>query len=625
MCGIVLILSKTKDCVMSNILKSLKLIQNRGYDSMGICYYDEITNEYKIKKHASNNVSDCYNILSSSIVSNKIESHIAFGHTRWATHGEKSDLNAHPHTSKYGNIILVHNGIINNFMEIKLKLINNGFTFYSGTDTEVIANLIEYYLLNEGNTIEKAIQNATTELRGTWALVITYTKEAGSYYITKKGSPLIMGSNEKHTICTSETSGFANLMTKYIVVDDDDIIKITNEKYESIIEPNHYYSIKNVYDDEIIDTCEPYNHWMIKEIMEQQETILKAYGHGSRIDGYNVRLGGLSQIFEKSQNIEYILLIGCGTSYNAGLMGEIYFNSNNKFISIKCIDACDFSSKAIPKINKSKVLCIFLTQSGETVDVYKCLSVCKSVGCNTMGIINKRDSLIARDVDCGVYLNAGVEVSVASTKSFTSMIVVLSLVEMWFNTDVYANYKKMNSLRFVSNTLTQLLYNYQILKSIDDLVGVIYKQNINNIFILGKGKLYPIAREASLKIKEVSYIHSESFSAGSLKHGPLALLDNTNLTILMIDYDDYKSYENLKSTYYEITARKTNIFVITNSIEVTTQLNIDNGKFLLIPREDYYNEILFIVTLQYMAYQLAVIKGLDPDKPRNLAKVVTVE
>lgn len=371
--------------------------------------------------------------------------------------------------------------------------------------------------------------------------------------------------------------------------------------------------------------CDPHKHWMLKEILEQQETVMKAYDYGSRIDGYNAKLVGLTKITNISQNIEYVLLIGCGSSYNAGLMGEIYLNSNNKFICVKSVNACEFSGKSIPKISRDKVLCILLSQSGETIDVYKCLEVCKAQGCNTLGVVNTRDSLIAREVDGGVYLNAGLEVSVSSIKSFTSMLIVLSLVEMWFNTNVYENYKKMNCLRFVSNKLTQLLYNYQILKSIDKLADVIHKHDINNIFILGKGKLFPIACEASLKINEVSYIHSQGFSAGSFKHEAQALLDKTNLTILLIDYDDYKSYENLKSTYYEILAMKTNIIVITNSIEVTTQLNIDNGKFLLIPRQDYYNEITFIVALQYMAYQLADVKGLDPDKPRNLTKVITVE
>jgi glucosamine--fructose-6-phosphate aminotransferase (isomerizing) len=408
---------------------------------------------------------------------------------------------------------------------------------------------------------------------------------------------------------------------------DNHLIEINNEydKYKSI-NIDRIYNIKTVTDDDVIDSCEPYKHWMIKEIMDQPDTILKAYNNGSRIDGCNPILGGLSRVSNISQKIEYILLIGCGTSYNAGLIGEIYFNSNAKFVCVKCINACDFSVKTIPKINKTKVLCIFLSQSGETIDVYKCLDICKTEGCITMGVINKRDSLIAREVDCGVYLNAGAEISVASTKSFTSMIVVLSLIEMWFNQSyINENYKKMNELKYVSNTLSQVLCDFTFSKSISHTVNMIYVNDINNIFILGKSKLYPIACEASLKIKEVSYIHSEGFSAGSLKHGPFALLDKTNLTILLIDYVDIKNYQNLKSTYYEIKARETNIIVITNSQVVITELNIHNDKVLLIPKLDYYNEIIFTVALQYLAYQLSIIKGIDPDKPRNLAKVVTVE
>ena len=625
MCGIIFVLSKKNINIINYILNGLELIQNRGYDSMGICYLDKNKQKYIIEKFASKNTSDCFLILKDLFLSESITSTIALGHSRWATHGGKTDTNAHPHISQKGNIILVHNGIIHNFLEIKNMLIKNNFTFSSETDTEVIANLIEYYLLYMSNNIEEAIQNTINQLEGTWALIIIYTKQLDTYYITRHGSPLLLGSNENYTICTSESNGFVGLIYDYIVLDNHDIIKITNNNYESINSEKEY-TIKKVSYDSIVDVNNQYEHWMIKEIMEQPETIQKAYNYGARILDNKIKLGGLEQLSQISEYIEYILLIGCGTSYNAGLLGELYLNSNNKFICVKCINASEFTLKTIPKIqNKKKILCIFLTQSGETIDVYHCLNICKSNGCITLGVVNKVDSLIAREVDCGVYLNAGSEISVASTKSFTSMLIVLSLIEMWFNNDYFNNNKKINCLRSLSGTLTSFLYDFEFLKSLENIQNFICNNSINSIFILGKNKLYPVACEGSLKIKEVTYIHCESFSAGSLKHGPFALLDNTNLTILLIDYNDHNNYNNLKSTYYEILGRETNIITITNSKHVVEELNINNNNYIIVPKLDYYNEIIFTITLQYLAYNISIVKKINPDKPRNLAKVVTVE
>lgn len=627
MCGITLIISKNKLNIINNLLNSLELIQNRGYDSMGICYFDNNSHSYKIEKNASTLNNDCYQLLYDNFLQNNIDSYVGLGHTRWATHGGKTDTNAHPHISEKGNIILVHNGIINNFDILKNKLIDEGFNFYSETDSEVIANLIEYYLIYMSNNIEEAIINSINELEGTYALVIIYTKQLDTYYVTRKGSPLLLANNDNYIICTSESNGFVGLVNDYISLNNEDIIKISNNDYKSI-NSNEIYNIKKVLNEELINTnyINPYSHWMIKEIMEQPETIQKAYNYGGRIENSNIKLGGLDQLSNIINYIEYILLIGCGTSYNAALIGEEYFKANNKFKIVKTINACEFTTNDIPNIeNKAKILTIFLSQSGETIDVYNCLKLCKANGTITMGIINKVDSLIAREVLCGIYLNAGSEISVASTKSFTSMLVVLSLLEMWFVNNYLNNNEKINNLRFLSNTLTQLLYNNVFLKQIESIKDFILDNNIHNIFILGKNKLYPVASEGSLKIKEVAYLHCEGFSAGSLKHGPFALLDKTNLTLLLIDYNDKTNYQNLKSTYYEILGRETNIIIITNSQIVIDELNLDENSYCLLYKLEFYNEIIFTIALQKLAYELSIAKGINPDKPRNLAKVVTVE
>lgn len=629
MCGITFILSKDKENVIDKIFLSLNIIQNRGYDSMGICFYDNSINSYNIIKKTSDNNNDSYELLKNYFNNNFINSHIALGHTRWATHGPKTENNAHPHISQNGNIILVHNGIINNYYELKKLLLKNYYTFYSDTDTEIIANLIEYNLLLS-NDIEYAIKKTINLLEGTWALIIIYTKEIDNYYITKKGSPLLFGSNDKYIIATSENTGFVGLVDNYMVINNNQLFKIYKNDYKiininekTLITENKFYNIDNNQYNQ--PTCKPFEHWMLKEIMEQIDTIKKAYNYGGRIQNNNIKLGGLDRINLCIKDIEYIIIIGCGTSYNAALIGEKYLKSTRKFINVISLNASEFSEKDIPNIkNKERILCIFLSQSGETIDVYKCLEICKTIKCITIGIINRVDSLIARTVDCGIYLNAGNEISVASTKSFTSMIVVLSLLEMWLETYGNLNIKKINNLNFLSKTIENQLYSGLFVNQIDNIKDIIIDNNINNIFILGKNLLYPIAVESALKIKEVCYIHAEGYSSGSLKHGPFALLDKSNLTFLLINYNDKKNYKSLKSTYMEIYSRNTNIIVITNNKLVIDELSIDKN-YLLLYSLEYYNEIIFIIALQYLAYIISITKGINPDKPRNLSKVVTVE
>ena len=644
MCGITFIYSKTNSNALDHIFNSLELIQNRGYDSMGICYYNQNTSTYDIIKRASTSKDDCLTLLKAKFNINKndlktsIHSKFAVGHTRWATHGGKTDANAHPHISNNGEIILVHNGIINNFLSIKEFLISKNYTFYSETDSEVIANLLEYYV-NNNACFEEALTQALSMLEGTWGLVIIYTKISDTFFVSRRGSPLLLASNTNYILCSSEINGFNGLAQDYIALNDNSVVKISNNNYtflELETNPNQSqsmanncyisYSIENSDYKDIWNTKNQYAHWMLKEINEQPETIQKAYNYGGRINGNTIKLGGLDQILNITSYIEYIYLIGCGTSYNAALAGEIYLNELNKFVIVKCINACEFTENCLPNIkNYSTLMCVFLSQSGETLDVFNCLKICKNKRCLTMGIINKVDSLIAREVECGVYLNAGLEISVASTKSFTSMLVVLSLVSMWFVNNHHNNNMKIDSLRFLSHSAKQMLFSNSITSKLTALRTNIILKNYSSIFILGKHKLYPVACESSLKIKEVCYIHCEGFSAGSLKHGPFALLDNTNLTLLLIDSNDIANYNNLKSTYYEIIGRETNLFVITNSQNVINELQVAEQNCMLINKLDYYNEILFTMLLQKLAYIISIAKGINPDKPKNLAKVVTVE
>jgi glucosamine--fructose-6-phosphate aminotransferase (isomerizing) len=656
MCGITFIYSKKTKNSLKHIFNSIELIQNRGYDSIGICYYNDITSKFEIIKKASILKHDCFDLVKSIYETNDLQqqqiykqqlfSRIALGHTRWATHGGKTDANAHPHISQHNQIILVHNGIINNFLVIKEFLLSKNYNFYSDTDSEVIANLIEYYIIVMECSIEEAIKKTLSQLEGTWALVIIYTKQLDTYYVTRKGSPLLLGYNDDFIICTSETNGFAGLISEYVPLKDNNIVKISNASYSNLINnmsssspiaidqtiPNELtdlsnYTIKKVCYENIVENKGNYSHWMLKEIMEQPETLQKAYNYGGRINNNIIKLGGLDNISNIIKYIEFIYLIGCGTSYNASLIGELYLNEIKQFVCVKSINACEFNENILPNIkNHCTTLCVFLSQSGETMDVYNCLKICKAKKCLTLGIINKVDSLIAREVDCGIYMNAGTEISVASTKSFTSMLIILSLLSMWFvNNDYYSNNNKIDNLRILPNSVRQLLYDINFMTKINNLKDYIINNNVTSIFILGKDKLYPIACEGALKIKEVCYIHCEGFSASSLKHGPFALLSNSNLTLLLIDIHNTKDINNLKSTYYEIIARETNIFVITNSQTIIDDLKLSENKFILLVNLDYYNEILYIITLQKLAYEVSIGKNINPDKPRNLAKVVSVE
>jgi glucosamine--fructose-6-phosphate aminotransferase (isomerizing) len=494
--------------------------------------------------------------------------------------------------------------------------------------------------------IEEAIKKTLSQLEGTWALVIIYTKQLDTYYVTRKGSPLLLGYNNDFIICTSETNGFVGLISEYIPLKDNNIIKISNGSYSNLINnmSSHSllaidqiqhddsidlsnYTIKKVCYENIVENKGNYSHWMLKEIMEQPETLQKAYNYGGRINNNIIKLGGLDNISNIIKYIEFIYIIGCGTSYHASLIGELYLNEIKQFVCVKSVNACEFNENILPNIkNYSTTLCVFLSQSGETMDVYNCLKICKAKKCVTLGIINKVDSLIAREVDCGIYMNAGTEISVASTKSFTSMLIILSLLSMWFvNNDYYSNIKKIDTLRILPNSVRQLLYDINFMNKINNLKDFIINNCVTSIFILGKDKLYPIACEGALKIKEVCYIHCEGFSASSLKHGPFALLTSSNLTLLLIDIHNTKDINTLKSTYYEIIARETNIFVITNSQNVINELKLSEDKFILLLNLDYYNEILYIITLQKLAYEVSLAKHINPDKPRNLAKVVSVE
>ena len=604
MCGIISILSNNN--IINNILLGLKQLENRGYDSAGIAYLNN--DKISIFKKASTKDKDSIDFLSE--YSKEISTTCCIAHTRWATHGGKTDINSHPHNSFNNKISLVHNGIIENYLELKNTLLEKDIKFISETDSEIIVNCIAYYYSLTNNP-EKSILNTIKILQGTYALCIIFSDYPEKIYCIRKGSPLLLGFNQNNIIITSEVSGFNNFISNYIIIENNDLITLYKDQNKLAYKTSSKYEIiKNSFEEKYL-TPYPYEHWLEKEINEQKESIYRAITNGGRINQNIISLGGLNKHIEQIKKLSNIILLGCGTSFYAGLVGINYLKKLNFFNSITCIDGAEFTKYDIPLVGKTGL--ILLSQSGETRDLYKCIEIAQEENLFMIGIINVIDSMIAREVDCGIYLNAGREVSVASTKSFTSMIVVLSLLSMWLSQihDLNINnINRINNLRKLNIDIDFILKESQILKKF------INKLNHHSMFILGKGIFEAIAKESALKIKEISCIHAEGYSGSSLKHGPFSLLCEGFPIILFIMNDNFK--EKMLNVYEEVKARNSYTLVITN-IET---LSVDNK--IIIPN-NIYSEILSIVIIQYITFYLGLERNKPIDKPNNLAKCVTTD
>lgn len=609
MCGIIGYLGD--DSFVEYVLQGLQQIQNRGYDSVGIAHV--VNNELKICKQASLEVSDSLKNVSDIIRNSDITSGTAIGHTRWATHGGKTDINAHPHCDISMNIAVVHNGIIVNHELLKDQLKKEGITFVSQTDTEVIPMLINKYKL-EGHTTKNAIQMTIDMLEDTWALAIICKDEPNKMWITRKGSPLLLGINDSFAMVASEQSAFSNYITQYIPINDHDIIEIELKNNKITYSQNvQKEKIINKSYQEIIRTPDPYPHWMLKEIFDQPSCVLNAVNHGGRIDGIDrVKLGGLESHKSRLMDIEHLIILGCGTSLNAGQWSLNLFKTLQIFKSINVFDAAEFEDMDIPGGN---VGIIMLSQSGETRDLIRCLDLIKNRSIATIGIINVVDSLLARETMCGVYLNAGTEHAVASTKSFTNQCIILALIATWFSqqkgTHSDIRERIIYDIRSLTLQINNVLNNEHL---IDDILKDYDIES--SCFILGKGSNMAIANECALKLKEIGYIHAEGFSSSALKHGPFALIVE-KLPIFIIN-TNRKYYEKNINAFNEVLARGANVHMITNkSLQTDNNLVIDNN--------ETFDGLLANIYLQLLSYKVALYRGINPDFPRNLAKVVTVD
>jgi glutamine---fructose-6-phosphate transaminase (isomerizing) len=624
MCGITGYLGN-KNC-FDYILNGLKQLQNRGYDSAGI---SSIKNKKIVfNKFASTKEKSALELLEK--YKENYTSSIAIGHTRWATHGPKTDINSHPHNDMYDEFSLVHNGIIENYKELKDFLKKKNYEFKSQTDTEVIVNLISYNYKICKN-VQKSIENTISKLEGTYALCIISIHEPNKLYCVRHGSPLLISINENMALIASEQSGFNGIVSSYICLENNDLCVLSKKLISDEEDKNLRYRIefisKNTYNIEKSNmrrinknnfdlTPDPYPHWTLKEINEQVESSLRAISFGGRLlDDNNVKLGGLIEYKDVLQRIDNIIFLGCGTSYHAGMMGVGYFKDLCNFNTIQIFDGAEFTEKDIPNFGHTAL--ILLSQSGETKDLHRCIDIAKDKDLFLMGVINVVDSMIAREVNCGCYLNAGREVAVASTKSFTSQCIILSMMAIWFSQVREINKNKRG--RYIRD-LRKLHIDF---KNILNSSNEIYKNLIklfdhgNSTFILGKGRSEAIANEGALKIKEISYIHAEGYSGSSLKHGPFGLLEE-NFPVILVDPND-QFHSKMNNVYEEIKSRYANIITITDDEKM------DRDNVILIPKNENYRDLISIIPLQLLGYELSIARGINPDFPRNLAKCVTTE
>jgi len=634
MCGITAYLGS--ESAFEYILASLILLQNRGYDSAGICTIEKNnekhnTNSFLCNKYASANEYTAIELLKKDTSSHS--GNIGIGHTRWATHGAKTDTNAHPHFDSSNQICVVHNGIIENYLEIKERLISEGVSFKSQTDTEVIPQLLGYHLGKELERLngdyskvdfqKDVLTKTVRELHGTWAIVIVFLQTPNKLYLCKNGSPLVLGIDTKFALISSEQLSLSKHFSNYITLNDGDIVTVEKGTDGTIRFPNRTNYTENVIQNRIIETSSyPYPYWTIKEICEQPMSIMRTLNMGGRLLGDNsVKLGGLDGHQELLMDIDNIILLGCGTSFNAAQIGCKIMRSLKCFNSVNCIDASEFVLDDIP--NSGKTGFVLLSQSGETKDVHRCMELIRGGDYPIMSIVNVVGSLIARESNCGIYLNAGREVGVASTKAFTSQIVALTLMSIWFsqnkNTCVHLRTQYIKNLRNLSLDVEQLLGGCM------EQIRTIAKSIVNtrSMFLLGRGLAQFIADEGALKIKEIGYIHAEGYPGGSLKHGPFALIDSDTVVILISPRDE--NFSKMINAAEEISSRAGRIILITNSGFRNDYKKELFESVITIPTNESLQCILSVIPLQILAYEIALLKGHNPDFPKNLAKVVTVD
>lgn len=595
------------------IIKGLKRLEYRGYDSAGVALVDEGLKLFKKK----GKVAD----LEESIAGANVGGHIGIGHTRWATHGEPSDRNAHPHLSNSGNIAMIHNGIIENYAQIKTELLVKGYTFNSDTDTEVLLNFIDDIQANNNCTLEEALRIALRRVVGAYCLLLIHKDDPETIIAARKGSPLVIGIGKGEHFLASDASPIIEYTKEVVYVNDYEI---------AIIKPDELI-LKNLGNekqtpfitklDMELAAIEKggYDHFMIKEIFEQPQTIFDCLRGRLDAEHGTIKMSGIEKYAEQLMHAPRIIIIACGTSWHAGLVAE-YIIEELCRIPVEVEYASEFRYRN-PVIHKGDVI-IAVSQSGETADTLVAIDIAKEQGAIIMGIVNVVGSSIARKSHTGAYTHAGPEIGVASTKAFTAQLAVLTMIALKIGHDKgtisderYHNL--LHELADIPEKVKQVLLLNDQVKALAEK----YKDATDALY-LGRGYNFPVALEGALKLKEISYIHAEGYPAAEMKHGPIALVTDTLPVVFVATKDSY--HEKVVSNMQEIRARKGRIIaIITEGDTVSTTLADD---VIVLPHADeIVAPMLSTIPLQLLAYHIGVAKGYDVDKPRNLAKSVTVE
>jgi glucosamine--fructose-6-phosphate aminotransferase (isomerizing) len=600
------------------VINGLQRLEYRGYDSAGVVLVDG--NEMSLYK-TKGKVSDLKKIMKQK----NIEGNLALGHTRWATHGVPNDENSHPHLSNSGNLVIVHNGIIENYDTIKKELITRGYTFKSDTDTEVLINLIEEVKIKNNCKLGYAVQMALTNVVGAYAIAVFDVTKPDEIIVAKLGSPIAIGIGENNTefFVASDASPFIEYTRNAIYLEDEEM---------AIIKLGENIRIRKIQDNtEVVPDIQQlklnleqiekggYNHFMLKEIHEQPQSIVDAYRGRLLASKGIIKMGSVDNNISRFLNANRIVIVACGTSWHAGLVAEYLFEDLAR-IPVEVEYASEFRYRN-PIINKDDIV-IAISQSGETADTLAAVKLAKSKGAFVFGVCNVVGSSIARETDTGAYTHAGPEIGVASTKAFTTQITVLALIAL-----------KLGNLK---GELSNSMYNHyiqemslipakveEVLKMDTEIekIAAIYKDAPNCLY-LGRGFNFPVALEGALKLKEISYIHAEGYPAAEMKHGPIALIDERMPVVVIAPKNGH--YDKVVSNIQEIKARKGKIIAIVTKGDTIVKEMADH--VIEIPEtEEAFTPLLSTIPLQLLSYYIAVMRGCNVDQPRNLAKSVTVE
>jgi glutamine---fructose-6-phosphate transaminase (isomerizing) len=612
MCGIV---GYIGDKNASEVLiKGLKRLEYRGYDSAGLALINGHLDIVKGMGKVSN--------LETMVNSQNLLGRIGIGHTRWATHGEPNDINSHPHLSQSGKIAVVHNGIIENYTSLKKKLTEKGRVFHSDTDTEVIAQLIEEILENgNANCFEKAIQLALKQIVGTYGIAIVNSDNPEKIYVARKGSPLLIGIGDNEMFIASDASPIVEYTKKVIYLEDGEMAVVTRDTYE-VKTIDDIALTKEVHELAMsLDAIEKagYPHFMLKEIFEQPEAISDCLRGRLQLDTNTIQLGGLVDVMEQLVNAKRLVIAACGTSWHSGMVGEYLFEELAK-IPVEVEYASEFRYRN-PLIGEGDVLLV-ISQSGETADTLAAMREAKQKGALVLGICNVVGSTIARETDAGVYTHAGPEIGVASTKAFTTQVVVLTMMAIALG-QRRGTLAQDDAKRLIQE-LNRLPDKIRLILNQDEQIKEMAKlfTYAPNFLYLGRTYNFPVALEGALKLKEISYIHAEGYPAAEMKHGPIALIDEM-MPVVVIAATDHTN-DKMISNIEEVKARKGRIIAVTN--DENSDVKDLSEFFISIPStEDSLSPLLTVIPLQLLSYYIAVNRGCDVDQPRNLAKSVTVE